>query len=228
MENYDQSLNKIEKAYAMVAKRYDDALTARKWWSKLYIDLFWRVDDIAISQRILSHLPLSGTADATLKVLDAPCGTMVFTLPYYKQMKHAEIVGLDYSTAMLEKAKQSVQEEVAVPVTFCQGDAANMPLESDSFDVIVSLNGLHAIPNKLGTLDELSRVCRPGGQLIGCSYIKGGKRISDLLVKTVLNHTGHFTPPHFTAEGLEAALKERFSQVKVEQDRSFLLFYCTK
>ncbi|MBQ7979129.1 MAG: hypothetical protein IJ248_05205, partial [Candidatus Methanomethylophilaceae archaeon] len=55
---------------------YDDLLTRSKWWSRLYMDVFWDgIDDNEIAAKTLSYIP----DDFSGKLLDVPVGTGVFT-----------------------------------------------------------------------------------------------------------------------------------------------------
>ncbi len=45
--------NNVKKAYACSKNIYDDMLTPKKWWSKLYIWFFWGgLNDIDIANRV--------------------------------------------------------------------------------------------------------------------------------------------------------------------------------
>jgi ubiquinone/menaquinone biosynthesis C-methylase UbiE len=50
-------------------------------------------------------------------------------------------------------------------VRFLQSDARELPLEAASVDSVVSINGLHVIPDPERFLSELARVVHPGGTL---------------------------------------------------------------
>lgn len=50
--------NKIENAYKLSKNIYDDVLTQKRLWAKLYNFVFWGgVDDLEISKKILSIIP---------------------------------------------------------------------------------------------------------------------------------------------------------------------------
>ncbi len=87
-----------KNAYKKRMNRYDDVLTARKWWSWLYMHCLWRTDDNAIAREILKMIPDNFSG----KLLDVPVGTAVFPADKYSRMANAEIVGLDYSQDMLD------------------------------------------------------------------------------------------------------------------------------
>lgn len=68
--------DKIQNAYKTSKNIYDDVLTQRSFFSKLYIRFFWSgTDDNEISRKVLSFIP----DDFNGKLLDVPVGTAVFT-----------------------------------------------------------------------------------------------------------------------------------------------------
>ena len=58
-------------------------------------------------------------------------------------------------------------------MTFRQGDVGALPYEDDTFDIVLSLNGFHAFPDKEAAYREVFRVLRPGGTFCGCFYVMG-------------------------------------------------------
>ena len=58
-------------------------------------------------------------------------------------------------------------------MTFRQGDVGALPYADDTFDIVLSLNGFHAFPDKEAAYRELFRVLRPGGTFCGCFYVMG-------------------------------------------------------
>lgn len=71
----------IKTAYRSSKSIYDDTLTQKKWWSKLYISMFGGgVDDTEIANRILNMIPDNFNG----KILDVPVGTAVLHSPNTK------------------------------------------------------------------------------------------------------------------------------------------------
>jgi len=75
-------------------------------------------------------------------------GTGVLSMPVYETLPDAEITCLDYSPDMMERAKRQAQRRGIENVRFLQGDVGNLPFENESFDLVLSLNGFHAFPDK--------------------------------------------------------------------------------
>ncbi|MEX1308277.1 MAG: SAM-dependent methyltransferase, partial [Eubacteriales bacterium] len=77
-------------------------------------------------------------------------------------------------------------------------------------------------------LSEMARVLKKGGQLIGCTYIKGAYGPTDFVVNLVLARKGWFNPPFYTKEKLEDALKRDYRHVEVSGEKAIAEFKCTK
>jgi SAM-dependent methyltransferase len=70
-------------------------------------------------------------------------------------------VGLDLSEPMLEMGRQRCAERAWV--SFEQGDAAKLPFDAGSFDVVVTTQVYEYVPDIPAALAEVMRVLRPGG-----------------------------------------------------------------
>ena len=81
----------------------------------------------------------------------------------------------------LEKANRLVLKNV----TFQQGDVGALPYETGTFDIVLSLNGFHAFPDKEAAYREIFRVLKPGGTFCGCFYVKGEHKRTDWFCRHV-------------------------------------------
>ncbi len=98
------------------------------------------------------------------RVLEVGVGTGL-SLPSYG--KHLEIVGIDLSPEMLEKARERVAEENLTNVTgLHEMDAGELSFDSGSFDSVVAMYVMTVVPEPEKVMAELARVCRPGGEVI--------------------------------------------------------------
>lgn len=217
--------NNIKKAYKSSKNIYDDTLTGNKFWAKLYNNLFWAgVDDTIIAKKVLDIIP----HDFSGEILDVPVGTAVFTVEKYAALPLAQIVCLDYSEDMLMQAQSRFNERQISNIKCVQGDVGNLPFEDNRFDILISMNGFHAFPDKEKAFAETYRVLRKGGIFSGCFYIKGECRRTDFLIDHFLSPKGWFTPPFQKFSELKHTLEELYSSVKISNEHSIAYFQCVK
>lgn len=74
-----------------------------------------------------------------------------------------KVIGIDFTPAMIEKARANADKLGFNNVEFRQGDIEHMPVAADTADVIVSNCVLNLVPNKAAVLQEVFRVLKPGG-----------------------------------------------------------------
>jgi arsenite methyltransferase len=74
-----------------------------------------------------------------------------------------KVIGIDFTPAMIERARQNAEARGFNNVEFRQGDIENMPVTSNTANVIVSNCVLNLVPNKDGVIKETYRVLKPGG-----------------------------------------------------------------
>ena len=103
-----------------------------------------------------------------------------------------------------------------------------LPFEDGAFDIVLTLNGFHAFPDKEAAYRETCRVLKPGGIFCGCFYVRGEHRRTDWFIKRLYTPKGWFTPPFETAESLRHRLKEIFGPAKVRTVQSIASFACQK
>lgn len=76
---------------------------------------------------------------------------------------NGKIIGLDFTDAMIEKARINADKLNFNNVEFRKGDIENMPIGGDSIDVVVSNCVLNLVPNKTTAFEETYRVLKAGG-----------------------------------------------------------------
>ena len=73
------------------------------------------------------------------------------------------VIGIDFTEAMIEKARANAEKLKFNNVEFRQGDIEKMPITANVADVIVSNCVLNLVPNKANVLKEIMRVLKNGG-----------------------------------------------------------------
>ena len=94
-------------------------------------------------------------------ILDAGCGTGVFTLDLIDE--GAEVAGLELSLAMLERAGRKLR---GAPFHMAQGDMRLLPFQDRVFDKTVSVTAIEFIRDAGTAVAELFRVTKPGGLIV--------------------------------------------------------------
>jgi phosphatidylethanolamine/phosphatidyl-N-methylethanolamine N-methyltransferase len=98
------------------------------------------------------------------RVLEVGVGTGL-SLPSYR--RNLEIVGIDLSPEMLEKARERVAEDRLTHVAgLHEMDAGDLKFADASFDTVVAMYVMTVVPDPEKVMRELSRVCRPGGNVL--------------------------------------------------------------
>jgi phosphatidylethanolamine/phosphatidyl-N-methylethanolamine N-methyltransferase len=98
------------------------------------------------------------------RVLEVGVGTGL-SLPDYED--HLEVVGIDLSPDMLEKARERVAEESLTHVTgLHEMDAGDLRFPDASFDTVVAMYVMTVVPEPERVMRELARVTKPGGQVM--------------------------------------------------------------
>lgn len=73
------------------------------------------------------------------------------------------VIGIDFTPAMIEKARENAQKLGYANVEFRQGDIENIPVSENVADVMVSNCVLNLVPDKDKVFKEIFRVLKPGG-----------------------------------------------------------------
>jgi ubiquinone/menaquinone biosynthesis C-methylase UbiE len=101
-----------------------------------------------------------------MRVLDVGCGPGSITLGLAAAVAPGEVVGVDVSAEVLEKARALAAERGCTNVRYERADLAALPFDAGAFDAAFA----HAVLQHIGEVEqalrELHRVLRPGG-LIG-------------------------------------------------------------
>jgi SAM-dependent methyltransferase len=155
------------------------------------------------------------------RVLDVACGSGNGALAAARR-SWGNVVGVDFVPALLERGRERAVVE-RLDVEFVEGDAAELPFEDASFDVVTSIFGAMFAPDQEKAAAELLRVCKPGGRIGMANWVPDGTISS--MFKTVAKYAP--PPPGFVPPvlwGTEERVRELFgdgvSELRAERRAS--------
>ena len=163
---------------------------------------FPRLYDALVYQIIFRWLGMSGAAQTQLvasgiqrdgRLLEAPFGTGALTLDLYASRPAIQVIGLDYSLPMLLAARRRIETKGLVNVQLVCANMNVLPFANDTFDQIVTLNGLHVVDHPETVVDELLRVAEDGAMVVGTAGVAIGNEPRGGLQK-LLTRLGWITP----------------------------------
>lgn len=219
----------IRNAYRLTGSNdfYDGMITCSTLPGKAVCRLVWGMNKAECDDylaRALSGIP----EDFSGKLLEVPVGTGSLTMPVYQTLPRAEITCLDYSPDMMAQAREKAERLRLKNVAFEQGDVGALPYGDGSFDIVLSLNGFHAFPDKEAAYRETFRVLKPGGTFCGCFYVKGKYPRTDWFIRHVYEPAKFFTPPYETVTSLQARLNSLYETAKAGSLKGIAWFVCRK
>jgi SAM-dependent methyltransferase len=153
---------------------YDYAVE-REWLARPAGLALWGTDTRVLFDaiRLIGDLP-DGSA-----VLDVPCGGGL-ALRGMRSDQRVRYVGADISSDMLTRARRRAAALGRYDIEFIEADIVRMPFDDNEFDLCVSFNGLHCLPDPAAAVREIARCLKPGGRLVGDSVVRGAGLRQDL------------------------------------------------
>jgi phosphatidylethanolamine/phosphatidyl-N-methylethanolamine N-methyltransferase len=160
-----------ERGHARAALDAASVRDAYRRWAGVYDTVFGGVSGFGRRRAVAAVNRLAGP-----RVLEVGVGTGL-ALPLYR--RDLQVVGIDLSREMLEKAKERVESERLGNVGgLLEMDAERMAFADGSFDIAVAMFTASVVPDARKLFAEMSRVVRPGGHLLFVNHFaaEGGPR----------------------------------------------------
>jgi len=107
---------------------------------------------------------------APIVVVDLGTGSGLLSIELHRLLPQAKIIGVDPSSEMLKVAQEHADEAGMSDYEARLGQAEEMPIASNSVDLVVSQSSLHEWRDPQKGLSEIFRVLKPGGSLILKDY----------------------------------------------------------
>ena len=124
---------------------------------------FWRDDYCQPVVRIL--LENLAPDSSSTKVLDAGCGTGLFTISVARARPSWEIMGTDMSLGMLDVARKQSRKLLLENTRFVQGDVTALPAPDSTYDVVIAGGLFPNLNESTAALREFHRVMKSDSRL---------------------------------------------------------------
>ncbi|HEY3363483.1 MAG TPA: class I SAM-dependent methyltransferase [Symbiobacteriaceae bacterium] len=135
----------------------------------------------AMDQMVRDDWRLRVIGQARGRVLELGVGTGK-NLGLYDPAVTAELVGIDFSPAMLARARS---KPCRVPLTLLEMDAQQLTFPDHSFDTVLATCVFCTVPDPVLGLREARRVCKPDGRVLLLEHVRLDRpvlgRLMDLL-----------------------------------------------
>ncbi|KAL2468020.1 putative methyltransferase [Forsythia ovata] len=110
-------------------------------------------------------------------IIDASCGSGLFSRLFAKSGLFSLIVALDFSETMLRQCYEFIKQDDNFPeenIILVRADISRLPFASSTVDAVHAGAALHCWPSPSAAVAEISRVLKPGGIFVGTTYLLDG------------------------------------------------------
>ena len=137
----------------------------KEYWSKRADDYnkFVRCSMHSTKKKAWQGILMKTLGEEKLKILDVGTGPGLIAL-FLAELGH-DVTGMDISEEMLKKARENAKA-FNIPAKFMQGDAEDLPFESESFDAIINRALIWTLSNPENAIVEWKRILKPNGKLV--------------------------------------------------------------
>jgi len=133
-----------------------------------------------------------------------------------------KVIGIDFTPAMIEKARANAEKLHFNNVEFRQGDIEQMPLTANVADVIVSNCVLNLVPNKDGVFKEIFRVLKAGGHFSISDIVLSGPLPSKIQEAAEM-YAGCVSGAIQKQEYLQLIEKNGFSNITIQKEKAIIV-----
>ena len=132
------------------------------------------------------------------------------------------VIGIDFTAAMVKKAREYTQKMNFENVEFYLGDIDNIPLPANTADVAVSNCVFNLVPNKAQAFRETLRILKPGAHFSISDIVLKGDFPEELRADAEL-YVGCVAGAQPKEEYLSEIARAGFVNIKVQKDRQIIL-----
>lgn len=128
------------------------------------------------------------------------------------------VTGIDFTDAMLEKANRNLEKTGFKNIDFVKGDIEEMPLNENTFDVVISNCVLNLVPDKEKAFSEIFRVLKPGGHFCISDVVLTGK-LPEKLQEEAEMYAGCVSGAILKEDYLALIKEQGFTGIEVKKEK---------
>lgn len=132
------------------------------------------------------------------------------------------VIGIDFTPAMIEKARANATKLGYANVEFRQGDIEHMPITSNIADVIVSNCVLNLVPDKNQVISEIFRVLKPGGHFSISDIVLVGQ-LPDHIRNAAEMYAGCVAGAIQKSEYLDMIVANGFTSITIQKEKPIVV-----
>jgi SAM-dependent methyltransferase len=136
--------------------------------------------------------------------------------------EQGKVTGLDFTDAMLEKARANAAKLNFSNIEFVQGDIEEMPIPSESYDVVISNCVLNLVPDKQKAFNEIFRVLKKGGHFCVSDIVLSGE-LPESLKNDAAMYAGCVAGAQNKEEYLATISQAGFSDIQIHKEKQITL-----
>ena len=133
-----------------------------------------------------------------------------------------KVIGIDFTPAMIERARNNAEMKGFNNVEFRQGDIENIPVTANAADVIVSNCVLNLVPNKDGVFKEIFRVLKPDGHFSISDIVLVGELPANIK-NTAEMYAGCVAGAIQKDEYLQLIEANGFKNITIQKDKAIII-----
>jgi arsenite methyltransferase len=133
-----------------------------------------------------------------------------------------KVIGIDFTEAMIDKARNNAEKLGFNNVEFRQGDIEKMPVTANIADVIVSNCVLNLVPNKQAVFTEIYRVLKPGGHFSISDIVLTGE-LPEKIKNAAEMYAGCVASAIDKDEYLNYISKVGFANMQIQKDKPIIV-----
>lgn len=133
-----------------------------------------------------------------------------------------KVIGIDFTPAMIERARQNNEVRGFNNVEFRRGDIEKIPVTANTADVVVSNCVLNLVPNKDGVIKEIYRVLKPGGHFSISDIVLEGELPTEIKEAAEM-YAGCVAGAIQKRAYLELIGSNGFKDIKVQKNKAIII-----